>query len=74
MKTINTMLKNLADAVDIRRVTDHASRAANTACRTTAMPDTAMWETRRTTNTAAYKAQTALDDILASVRAYLATQ
>jgi len=73
MNTI-TMLKTLADAVDIKRATAIASRAANIACRTITATEPAMWTSKRAANAAAQKAQTTLDNVLASVRAHLATQ
>ena len=74
MNTTNTLLKSLADAIDIKRATAIASRAANTASRATTATDPAMWTSKRAANFAAHKAQTTLDDVLASVRAHLATQ
>ena len=74
MNTANTMLKTLADAVDIKRSTAIASRAANTACRTSDSTEPTIWTSKRAANFAAHKAQTTLDDVLASVRAHLATQ
>lgn len=75
MNTMN-MLKALADAVDVKRSTATASRDANITIRATSVnaPNIdAVWAYTRAANAAANKAQKTLDDVLASVRAHLAS-
>lgn len=78
MKTID-LLKSLADAIDARRAASHAARAAKLAyqsapAQTSSQKLDALWAGSRAATAASMRAQTAHDNLLSTVRVYLATQ